>query len=94
MASVSKPKSRVRSDLAIPPGELLAEELAARGMTQKQLAAKMGRPAQVINEIVRAKKSITAQTALGLEEVLEIPAHFWMNLESTYQLTLARQRRA
>ena len=93
MASVSKPKPRVTSDLAIPPGELLAEELAERGMTQKQLAEQMGRPVQVINEIVRAKKSITARTALELEEALGTPAHVWLNLESTYQLTLARRGR-
>ncbi len=80
------------SDLAIPPGELLEEELSARGMAQHDLAVRMGRPAQAINEIVRGKKRITDDTALGLEKVLGIPAHLWVSLEASYQLTKAQQR--
>lgn len=80
------------SDLAIPPGELLEEELAAAGMTQHELARRMGRPAQMINEIIRGKKQITHDTALELERVLAIPAHLWVNLEAQYQLAKARQR--
>ena len=83
--------ARIESNLAIHPGELLAEELELREMTQKQLALAMGRPPQAINEIVRGKKAITAETALQLERVLEIPAHLWMNLQTRYDLTRARQ---
>ena len=83
---------RAYSDLPIPPGEVLEEELEARGMTQKELAARLGRPAQAINEIIRAKKSITPETAIGLGRVLGIDAQFWINLEATYRMTLARQR--
>ena len=81
---------RVWSDLPIPPGEILAEELAARGMTRKELAAQLGRPAQAVDEIIRAEKAITPDTARGLEKVLGIAADFWLNLESTYRLTRAR----
>ncbi len=81
---------RVLSDMPIPPGEVLAEELEARGMTQKELAARLGRPAQAINEIIKAKKAITPETAIGLEQVLGIDAQFWTNLEADYRLTLAR----
>jgi addiction module HigA family antidote len=80
------------SDLAIPPGELLAEELEARGMTQKELADRTGRPEQTISEIINAKKSITHDTALELEKALGISADFWVNLEASYQLTRARLR--
>ena len=81
---------RTYSDMAIPPGEVLEEELEARGMTQKELAARLGRPAQVVNEIIKAKKSITPETAIGLGKVLGIDAQFWINLESDYRMTLAR----
>jgi len=84
--------NRIWSDLAIPPGELLEEEIAAAGLTQHDLAVRTGRPAQVINEIIRGKKAITHDTALELEKVLGIPAHVWVNLESTYQLTQAKNR--
>jgi HTH-type transcriptional regulator/antitoxin HigA len=89
---VANTDDRAFSDLAIPPGELLAEELEARGMTQKELADRTGRPGQKISEIVNGKKSITYDTALELEKVLGIPAHFWVNLEASYQLTKARLR--
>jgi HTH-type transcriptional regulator / antitoxin HigA len=75
-------------DIAIPPGEYLAEEIKARGISQKDLARRMGRPINAINEIIHGKKAITAETALQLEEVMpEIPARFWLNLETDYQLT-------
>jgi HTH-type transcriptional regulator/antitoxin HigA len=48
----------------------------------------MGRPLNTVNEIINAKKAITVETALQLEEVMpEIPARFWLNLETDYQLT-------
>ena len=75
-------------DIAIPPGEYLAEEIKARGISQKDLARRMGRPINAINEIIHGKKAITAETALQLEEVMpEISARFWLNLETDYQLT-------
>lgn len=83
---------RAFSDLPIPPGEVLEEELAARGMTQKELAARLGRPPQVVNEIIKAKKAITPETALELEKVLGIDAQFWVNLEAGYRMTLAKNK--
>ena len=83
---------RAHSDLPIPPGEVLEEEIEARGMTQKELAARLGRPAQAINEIIGGKKSITPETAIGLGKVLGIDAQFWINLETDYRMTLARKR--
>ncbi|MDD5287854.1 MAG: HigA family addiction module antitoxin [Dehalococcoidales bacterium] len=77
-------------DIAIPPGEHLAEEIEARGISQKELAKRMGRPINAINEIIHGKKAITAETALQLEGVMpEIPARFWLNLETDFQLTKA-----
>jgi HTH-type transcriptional regulator / antitoxin HigA len=77
-------------DVTIPPGEYLAEEIEARGISQTELARSMGRPLNAINEIIRGKKSITADTALQLEEVMpEIPARFWLNLETDFHLTKA-----
>ncbi len=81
-------------DVAIPPGELLAEELEERGLTQKQLADTLGRPAQAINEIIHGRKAITAETALQLNAALGIDARLWLNLESDYRLILAGQKPA
>ena len=83
-------KTDAYPDVAIPPGEYLAEEIEARGISQKELARRMGRPLNAINEIINGKKAITAETALQLEEAMpEIPARFWLNLETDFQLTKA-----
>jgi HTH-type transcriptional regulator/antitoxin HigA len=71
----------------------LAEELAARGMTQSQLARQMGRPLQAVNEIVRGKKRITGETALQLAEALGTSAELWMRLEADHELNRARLAR-
>jgi HTH-type transcriptional regulator/antitoxin HigA len=87
---VTKKMQAIHPDLAIHPGEVLAEELEARSMTQRALAQLIGRPEQTVSEIVRGKKGITAETALQLAAAFGTSAEFWMNLQSTYELTLAR----
>ncbi|MHB9024852.1 MAG: HigA family addiction module antitoxin [Armatimonadota bacterium] len=80
---------------AIPthPGEVLQEEIEARGLTQKQLAEKMGRPVQIVNMILNGRKGISAETAIDLEKAFpEIPAEFWMDLDARYRLHVARLR--
>ena len=87
-------KTTAYPDIAIPPGEYLAEEIQARGISQRELAKRMSRPANAINEIVNGKKAVTAETALQVEGVMpEIPARFWLNMEADYQLTRATIRR-
>lgn len=80
-----------QSDLAIHPGEFLEETIEELGMSQAELANRLGRPVQAINEIIKGKKSITSTTALELEDVLGVPSHIWLGLESEYQIVLARQ---
>ena len=77
-------------DVAIPPGELLADTLAAKGISQTELAKRTGRPIQALNEIIKGKKAITPETALELERVLGTPAYIWLNLERDYQYNKAR----
>ena len=79
------------SDLAIHPGELLEETIEEIGMSQAELANRLGRPTQAINEIIKGKKSITPATAIELEDVLKVPAHIWIGLESEYQMVKAKQ---
>jgi HTH-type transcriptional regulator/antitoxin HigA len=79
------------SDLAIPPGEYLAEVAQELGLSQSDLAERMDRPPQAINEIVAGSKAITPETALQLERVTGVPAHIWTSLEAEYRLTLAKQ---
>ena len=77
-------------DWAVTPGEILLEAIQDRGMSQSDLARRMGRPIKTINEIVNGKAAITPDTAIQLEMTLGIEAAFWNNLESAYRAHLAR----
>ena len=75
-----------------PPGETLRDLMEERALSQAELARRLGRPSQAINEIIAGKKEITEDTALELERVLQVPAHFWLAREARYREFLARQR--
>ncbi|HBI45023.1 MAG TPA: addiction module antidote protein, HigA family [Planctomycetales bacterium] len=77
-------------DVAVPPGATILELIEAKGMTQQQLAERMGRPPNKINEILHGKRAITVETALELELVLGLPAAYWLEREKSYQLAKAR----
>jgi HTH-type transcriptional regulator / antitoxin HigA len=78
-------------DFVTPPGESLEEILETIGMSQVNLARRMGRPIKTINEIIKGKAGITPETALQLELVLDTPASFWINREKRYRESLARE---
>jgi HTH-type transcriptional regulator/antitoxin HigA len=82
---------QIVSDLAIPPGEYLEQVLEDIGLNQAELARRMGRPAQAINEIIKGEKAITPETSIQLENVLGVPAYIWTGLESEYRLIKANQ---
>lgn len=77
-------------DYAVPPGETVLEVLEELGMSQAELAERIGRPKKTVNEIVRGKAAITPETALQLERAFRIPASFWNNLQRNYEAALAR----
>ena len=77
------------SNLAIPPGEFLEEEIEARGLSREALASGLGLTVQAIDEIICGERAITPKTAVGLDEFLGLAALFWLNSEARYRLTLA-----
>jgi addiction module HigA family antidote len=76
------------------PGLILLEEfLQPAGITQTAFAGKLGWTRARLNELVRGKRGITAESALDLAEVLGTSAKLWMNLQATYDLDQAMKRR-
>jgi addiction module HigA family antidote len=73
-----------------PPGATLLDLLEERGMTHVDLARRLGRPKKTINEIIRGKTALTADTAMQLEQALGTPASFWIAREARYREYLAR----
>jgi addiction module HigA family antidote len=72
-------------DYVVTPGEVLEDYLEFAGLTQASLAERTGLSKKTINEILKAKSAITAETALKFERALGRPAHFWSGLERQYQ---------
>lgn len=77
-----------------PPGDTLRDLMDERDLSQAELSRRLGRPTQAINEILAGKKEITEDTAIELERVLQVPAHFWLTREAQYREYLARLRAA
>jgi addiction module HigA family antidote len=69
------------------PGEMLLEEfLKPMQMSQSIAASKMGIPLNRLNEIIRGKRGVTADTALRLAKLLKTSPEFWMNLQTACDL--------
>src|SRR6201996_5865650 len=76
----------------VRPGEMLKEEfLAEYGLSQNQLARTIDISPNRITDIVNNRRRITADTALRLSLYFGNSAEFWMNLQSHYDLKLARR---
>lgn len=74
------------------PGEVLGEEfLAPLGMAQAEAARRMGISANRLNELVRGKRGVSADTALRLARLLGTSPEFWLNLQMTFDLWHARR---
>lgn len=72
------------------PGVILKNELDSREFTQKEFAQSIDMPVTMLNEIIKGKRSVTADIALVLEKSLDIPADFWLGLQTQYELDEAR----
>ena len=71
----------------ITPGEILEQEfLKPMGITEYRLAKDISVPPRRINEIVKGKRSITADTALRLGKYFGLVPQFWLNLQTHYDL--------
>jgi addiction module HigA family antidote len=75
----------------IHPGEILADELGEIGISSAELARTLRVPANRISQIIAGKRAISADTALRLARYFGTTPDFWMNLQKTYELDLARQ---
>ncbi len=76
----------------IHPGEILREGvLKPPNISVNQLARALAVDAARLNEIVRGRRGITADTALRLARYLGTTPEFWMKLQAHYELRVARQ---
>jgi addiction module HigA family antidote len=78
----------------IHPGEVLAEDfMAPRSLTANSLALALRVPANRISELVRGRRSISAETALRLARFFDTTPDLWLNLQAHYDLEVSGSRR-
>ena len=76
----------------VTPGEVLREEfMAPLGLSGRALARELGVPSNRVTEIVAGERAVTAETAILLGERFGTSAEFWLNLQTLYELRLARK---
>jgi len=74
----------------IHPGEHLAEELQALGLSAAELARQLDVPTNRITAVLNGQRGITADTALRLGHWFGMSAEFWLNLQKIYELRQAQ----
>jgi addiction module HigA family antidote len=78
---------KVKTMREIHPGETLREDfLKPLGLSASRLSLELAVPVTRVNDIVRGKRAITADTALRLSRYFGTTPHFWMNLQANYEL--------
>ncbi len=78
---------------SFPPGEYVKDEMDARGWTQSDLAAVIGRSAGTVSRILSGKTSITVDTAILLEGAFGVGALYWLRLDAAWRLRNSGSRK-
>ncbi len=81
---------QIQKEILSPPGDTIQETIDFIGMSQAELAERIGRPKEKLNDIIKGREPITLKTAILLERVLGIPIGFWMERERKYREEVAR----
>jgi len=89
---IGKNGKEIFTDVALHPGEVLADELAARNIRKTDFAAELGMGASHFSELLHGKRNISASVALKLESLLKVSAEYWMRLQVYYDLFTERHR--
>lgn len=85
----------MKNPIRIHPGEILREEfMRPLGLSARELALALRVPVGRVNDIVHENQTITPDTAVRLGRFFGTSAHFWMNLQNTYDLFQLEDRLA
>jgi antitoxin HigA-1 len=80
---------------AVHPGEILLKEfMEPLGLTAYRLAKDVQVPVPRINDVVRGKRAVSADTAIRLGRYFSLAPQFWLNLQNDYDLRLAARNKA
>ena len=88
---VDRSGKKITTDVLLHPGEVLADELEARALSQKDFAQKIKILPPHLNDLLKGKRNISARIALRLEKELGIDADYWLRLQMGYDLAIAKK---
>ena len=83
-------KSSSNNVIATPPGKTIVEQLYDRGMNLKVFATRMNISEEHADKLIHGKVPLTPEITIRLEQVLGIPADFWIRLEFIYRQKLKK----
>jgi len=89
---LSKTGTQIEINVLLHPGEVLADELAARDEVRSAFAIRIGMYPSHFSSLLKGKRDISASIAIKLEQELNIPAEFWLGLQMDYDLLSERQK--
>jgi len=75
------------------PGDVLKEELEARGISQKKFSEVLNVPYTQLNEILNGKRPVTTDFALMVEAALGINPELLINMQTRYNMSVAKQKK-
>lgn len=76
---------------ATHPGEIIKEELAFRGISQRKLAETTGIAYSVLNEVLNGKRALTTDYALLLGKAMDLDAEFLVRMQADYDMQMAKK---
>jgi len=82
----------IQTDVVLHPGEVLADELDARSITKTAFADRLGMKLSHFSELLHGKRHVSAGMAIKLEELLDIPAEYWMRVQVYHDLFVERHK--
>lgn len=81
---------QLSEEMLSPPGDTIQETIDTIKMSQAELAERLGRPKEKLNDLIKGREPLSRKTALLLERVLDVPVSFWLNRENAYREELMR----
>ena len=76
---------RKHNFIETPPGATIKEQLEDKGISQNEFATKMEMSEESLNRLLDGRARLTSEIATKLENILGVPAKFWLNLEAVYR---------
>lgn len=81
----------IETNIALHPGTVISDELEAREILKKDFAKAIGLQPSHLSDLLKGKRHVSAQLAIKLEEQLGIDAAFWLRVQMSYDLFVARK---